>query len=111
MRATGVNMNLGDVSIATLESSRSVISTIDLAIERTAAVRGDLGAIQNRLGFTIRSLENAVENVQASESTIRDADVAEEVSAFTRAQILVQSSTALLAQANAIPQNALALLQ
>ncbi|MBS11734.1 MAG: flagellin [Gemmatimonadetes bacterium] len=111
MRASGVNMNLSGISIATLESSRSSISTIDLAIERTAAVRGDLGAIQNRLGFTIRSLENAVENVQASESTIRDADVAEEVSAFTRAQILVQSSTALLAQANAIPQNALSLLQ
>ncbi len=61
--------------------------------------------------FTIRSLENAFENVQASESSIRDADIAEEVSAFTRAQILVQSSTALLAQANAIPQNALSLLQ
>jgi flagellin len=111
MSATGVNMNLGGLSISTLESSRSSISTIDLAIERTAAVRGDLGAIQNRLGFTIRSLENAFENVQASESSIRDADVAEEVSAFTRAQILVQSSTALLAQANAIPQNALSLLQ
>ena len=111
MRATGVNLNLGGLSIATLESSRGVISTIDLAIERTAQVRGDLGAIQNRLGFTIRSLENAFENVQASESSIRDADVAEEVSAFTRAQILVQSSTALLAQANAIPQNALSLLQ
>lgn len=111
MRATGVNLNLGGLSISTLESSRSSISTIDLAIERTAAVRGDLGAIQNRLGFTIRSLENAFENVQASESSIRDADVAEEVSAFTRAQILVQSSTALLAQANAIPQNALSLLQ
>lgn len=111
MRATGVNLNLGGLSVATLNSSRSSISTIDLAIERTASVRGDLGAIQNRLGFTIRSLENAFENVQASESSIRDADVAEEVSAFTRAQILVQSSTALLAQANAIPQNALSLLQ
>lgn len=111
MRASGVNLNLGGISVATLQSSRDSISSIDLAIERTAAVRGDLGAIQNRLGFTVRSLENALENVQASESSIRDADVAEEVSAFTRAQILVQSSTALLAQANAIPQNALSLLQ
>jgi flagellin len=111
MRATGVNLNLGGLSVSTLTSSRTAISTIDLAIERVAAVRGDLGAIQNRLGFTIRSLENAFENVQASESAIRDADVAEEVSAFTRAQILVQASTALLAQANAIPQNALSLLQ
>ena len=111
MSASGVNLNLGGLSISTLESSRGVLSGIDLAIQKVASVRGDLGAIQNRLGFTIRSLENAVENVQASESTIRDADIAEEVSAFTRAQILVQSSTALLAQANAIPQNALSLLQ
>ena len=111
MSATGVNLNLDGISISTLESSRGVISGIDLAIQKVASVRGDLGAIQNRLGYTIRSLENAVENVSASESSIRDADIAEEVSAFTRAQILVQSSTALLAQANAIPQNALSLLQ
>ncbi len=109
MRATGAKLNLSGVSVSTLESSRSVITTIDLAIITVAAQRGDLGAIQNRLGFTIRSLENAVENLQASESTIRDADVALEVSGFTRALILVQSSTALLAQANAIPQNALTL--
>ena len=107
MRASGVNLNLSGVSIATLESSRGSISTIDLAIDRVAGVRGDLGAIQNRLGFTIRSLENAFENLQASESSIRDADVAEEVSAFTRAQILVQSSTALLAQANGYPAECL----
>ena len=94
-----------------MESSRVSISTIDLAIDRVSGVRGDLGAIQNRLGFTVRSLENAFENVKASESSIRDADVAEEVSAFTRAQILVQASTALLAQANALPKNALSLLQ
>ncbi|MDA0747805.1 MAG: flagellin [bacterium] len=111
MRATGPKMNLGGISISTLESGRSAISTLDLAISTVAQQRGDLGAVQNRLGFTVRSLENAIENLQASESSIRDADVAEEVSGFTRAQILVQSSTALLAQANAIPQNALSLLQ
>ncbi len=111
MRATGAQLNLSGVSLSTLESARSVISTIDLAIDTVAGQRGDLGAIQNRLGFTIRSLENAIENLQASESSIRDADIAEEVSKFTRAQILVQSSTALLAQANAVPQNALTLLQ
>jgi len=111
MRATGAKLNLSGVSVSTLESARSIISTVDQAITTVAAQRGDLGAIQNRLEFTIRSLENAVENLQASESTIRDADVALEVSGFTRAQILVQSSTALLAQANAIPQNALTLLQ
>ena len=111
MRATGAKLNLSGVSVSTLESARSVIGTIDLAILTVAQQRGDLGAIQNRLGFTVRALENAIENVQASESSIRDADIADEVSGFTRAQILVQSSTALLAQANALPQAALSLLQ
>ena len=111
MSATGVTLGLGGASITTLESARSAMSTIDLAVDTVSQQRGDMGAIQNRLGFTIRALENAFENLQASESSIRDADIAEEVSAFTRAQILVQSSTALLAQANAIPQNALSLLQ
>ena len=111
MRATGVNLNLSSVSVNSLGSARSAIAVLDQAIDVVSQQRGDLGAFQNRLGFTIRSLNNTVENVQASESSIRDADVAEEVSAFTRAQILVQASTALLAQANAIPQSALSLLQ
>lgn len=111
MRATGTYLNLSGVSVSTITSARSLIDTVDLAINTVAQQRGDLGAVQNRLGFTIRALENTAENVQASESTIRDADMALEVSQFTRAQILVQSSTALLAQANAIPQNALSLLQ
>ena len=111
MSATGPKLNLSGISVSTIDSARSLMPTVDLAINAVAQQRGDLGAIQNRLGFTIRSLENAIENLQASESTIRDADIAEEVSSFTRAQILVQSSTALLAQANAIPQNALTLLQ
>ena len=111
MRATGAKLNLSSVSVSTLSGARSVIPTIDLAINAVAQQRGDLGAIQNRLNFTVRSLENAFENLQNSESSIRDADVAEEVSAFTRSQILVQASTSMLAQANALPQNALALLQ
>jgi len=111
MSATGVNLNLSGASITTMESSRAAMSTIDLAVDTVSQQRGDMGAIQNRLAFTIRALENTFENLQASESSIRDADIAEEVSAFTRAQILVQASTALLAQANAIPQNALSLLQ
>ena len=111
MSATGASLNLSGSSVSTITSARALIDTVDLAIETVAQQRGDLGAVQNRLGFTVRSLENTIENVQASESTIRDADMADEVSQFTRAQILVQASTSLLAQANAIPQNALTLLQ
>jgi flagellin len=111
MTATGSKLNLDDISVATISSSRESITSIDLAITEVAAERGKLGAFQNRLSFTIAYTENEIENVQASEASISDADVAAEVTEFTRAQILSQASTAMLAQANVIPQNALALLQ
>ena len=110
MRASGVNINTASLSLSTMAGSQSAISTIDLAITKVSQQRGDLGAVQNRMTFSLRNVNNAVENNQASESSIRDADIAEEVSGFTRAQILSQSSVALLAQANALPQNALSLL-
>jgi flagellin len=111
LRASGPALSLGGVSMSTLESARAAISNVDLAIETIAQIRGDLGAQQNRLDHTIRKNEVAVENMQASESRIRDTDVAETVTDFTRNQILTQSGTALLAQANAVPQNFLSLLQ
>lgn len=110
MRATGAILNLGSTTVSDAPTAQTTITSIDLAITNVAQQRGDLGAFQNRLAFTIRSNENAIENITASESSIRDADVASEVSAFTRAQILVQSGTALLAQANVLSQNALSLL-
>jgi len=70
-----------------------------------------LGAVQNRLTYTIANVNNTTENIQASESTIRDADFALEMSSYTRSQILVQAGTAMLAQANATPQNVLTLLR
>ena len=111
MRASGKELNLTVTSISTLTSARESIPFLDLAISRVASERADIGAIQNRLAFTVASANNAIENIQASESSIRDADVAKEVSEFTRAQILTQAATAVLAQANAIPQTALSLLQ
>ena len=110
MRASGTVMNLGSSSVSTLSGAQTSIASIDLAISTVAQQRGDMGALQNRLSFNIRANENTIENITASESSIRDADIATEVSAFTRAQILVQSGTALLAQANVLPQNALSLL-
>jgi|SaaInl8_200m_RNA_FD_contig_31_2564985_length_2080_multi_13_in_0_out_0_1 flagellin len=110
MSATGAVLGMGGNSIASQSSAQASITSVDSAITRVAQQRGDLGAYQNRLAFNIRANENASENIQASESSIRDADIAFEVSAFTRSQILVQSGTALLAQANVLPQNALSLL-
>ena len=111
MSATGVKLNLSGVSLSTLQSSRSAITSVDQAIDIVSSVRSDLGAQQNRQTYTIKNIGVSVENLQSSESIVRDADVAEEVSNYTRNQVLVQSSTALLAQANAVPQNALTLLQ
>ncbi len=111
MRASGAELNLTGISVSNLESSRSAISRIDNAILVVTRQRGDLGAIQNRLQFTTGNLGNAIENLTAAESAIRDADVAEEISQFTRNQILTQAATSMITQANSLPQNALQLLQ
>ncbi|MBI2504130.1 MAG: flagellin [Candidatus Latescibacteria bacterium] len=111
MKATGTTLNLTSTSIATITTARSAITSLDQAITEVAKQRGTLGAFQNRLGFAVSYTESEVENIQASESAISDADIANEVSEFTRSQILSQAATAMLAQANVLPQNALALLQ
>ena len=111
MRASGAILNLNTSSVSTITTSRTAITSIDQAISEVSQTRGDLGAVQNRLSFTIAYTENEIENIQASEATISDADIASEVTSFTRAQILSQAATAMLAQANVLPQNALALLQ
>ena len=111
MTASGARLSMSGIALNTLESARSAISSIDLAIDIVSSTRTDLGVQQNRLQHTIRNNNVTIENIQSSESIIRDADVAGEVTQFTRSQVLTQSGTALLAQANAIPQNALTLLQ
>ena len=111
MRASGTILNLNTTAVGTLDSSRAAITDIDQAIFKVSNQRGDLGAYMNRLAFTISFTENEIENIQNSEASISDADVAAEVTAFTRAQILSQAATSMLAQANAAPQAALSLLQ
>ena len=111
MSATGDTLNLAPASVATITSARTAITSIDEAITAVSQQRGELGAFQNRLAFTISYTENEIENIQASEASISDADIAKEVTEFSRAQILSQAATAMLAQANVLPQNALALLQ
>ena len=111
MKATGDTLNLAPASVATITSARTAITSLDEAITVVSQQRGELGAFQNRLAFTISYTENEIENIQASEASISDADIAKEVTEFSRAQILSQAATAMLAQANVLPQNALALLQ
>ena len=85
--------------------------SIDDAIKTVSTARANLGAVQNRFEHTINNLNVAVENLSASESRIRDTDMAAEMMNFTRAQILSQAGTAMLAQANQAPQGVLRLLQ
>ena len=110
MTASGANLSLGSLSVTTLSSSQSAILSIDLAIANVTKARGDLGAVQNRLAFSIQATGVMLENDQASDASIRDADIALEVSAFSRSQILNQSGLAMLAQANVLPAAAINLL-
>ena len=110
MKASGANLSLGGLSVSSLSSAQSAIAPIDLAIDKVVRSRGDLGAIQNRLSFSIRATAVMLENSQAADSSIRDADVASEVSSFARAQILTQSGLAAFAQANIVSASALSLL-
>jgi len=104
-----------DLGVSTLQVSSyvgavSAISTVDNALKSVSTLRSLFGAMQNRLEFTIRTLAIQEENSSASESVIRDADIAKETISFTRNQILVSAGTSVLAQANIIPQTALQLL-
>jgi flagellin len=99
------------ITLSTAEFANEAIGTLDEALYRINKQRANLGAYFNRLEHATKGLMNAYENTQASESRIRDADMAEETVAFTKNQILVQSGTAMLAQANVRPQSVLSLLR
>jgi flagellin len=108
--ALGLNTS-GAADISTADSAQSVLSVIDAsAITVISDRRGDIGAVQNRLEYTISNLQAASENFSAANSRIEDADFAWETSVYVKNQILVQAGTAVLAQANVLPQAALTLL-
>lgn len=103
--------SLADLDVTTGQGAQDAMGVIDKAIEEIAVARGDLGAFQkNTLESNLTSLRIQTENLVAAESTVRDADMAVELAAFTRNQIMTQSATAQLAQANAMPKNVMALL-
>lgn len=114
MSASAFKMKLGGRMSVTLSSpggANAAIAVMDSALQRLSKQRADLGAYYNRLDLTAKGLMTAYENVQAAESRIRDADMAEEMVDFTKNSVLVQSGTAMLAQANMQPQSILRLLQ
>jgi len=101
----------GSADLTTTGNAVSAIGTLDTALKDVSTVRAKLGAYQNRFEHTINNLNVAVENLSASESRIRDVDMASEMVNFTKSQILTQAGTAMLAQANQAPQSVLKLLQ
>jgi len=102
---------LGVVSLDLVTGASAAITAIDTAIKGVSTARATLGAYQNRFEHTINNLNTATENLTASESRIRDTDMASEMVSFTRSQILTQAGTSMLAQANQAPQNVLSLLR
>ena len=105
------SLKIDDIDIGNQKGAADAISKIKNAINTVSSVRGDLGALQNRLEHTINNLGVMHENITDAESRIRDTDMAKEMMAYTKNNILVQSSTAMLAQANQLPQSVLQLLQ
>ena len=105
------SLGIDGISIATQDDAQKAVDAIKEAINIVSSVRGTLGATQNRLDHTINNLSVMTENIQDAESTIRDTDVADEMMAYTKNNILVQSAQAMLAQANQVPQGVLQLLQ
>ena len=109
--ATKSGLGISALNLSTAASAAAALSAMDSAISAKDTARASLGYVQNRLEGTISNLEIQGENIAEAESRISDVDVATEMSAFTRNQVLAQAGVAMLAQANAVPQLALTLLR
>jgi flagellin len=105
------SLGVGSLDFTATGGASAAITAIDTAIASVSTERGNLGAVQNRFEHTISNLSVATENLSASESRIRDTDMAKEMVNFTKSQILTQAGTAMLAQANSAPQGVLQLLR
>ena len=111
MSAKSLGVDGNKVDLATQSGAQKATTTIDAAIKKVSAQRSKLGAVQNRLEHTIANLDTASENTQTSESRIRDTDMAEEMVAYSKNNILLQAGQSMLAQANQSNQGVLSLLQ
>ena len=117
MKAADLGKNVGGVAslnvvdLSSLDGSNKGMAVIEKAITEVSDYRATLGAAQNRLEHTVNNLNVTSENITAAESRIRDTDMADEMTAFTKNNILAQAAQSMLAQANAQPQGILSLLQ
>ena len=104
------NLAINNINLTSLESAQAALTDINNALSSVNIILGEIGAAQSRFDYASANLAVTIENIAASESVIRDADMAYEMVAFTRNQILLQAGTAMLAQANMMPQNVLSLI-
>ena len=104
-------LNLQDTSFRTLDQANEAVKLIDIAIEAVADIRADFGAAQNHLEHTHNNLSVTNENMTTAESRIRDTDMADEITEFTKNNILYQAGNSMVAQANSLPGTILSLLQ
>ena len=104
-------LGLNEVLVTDRASAARSITVIDNALDKVSTQRAKLGAYQNRLEHTVNNLMVASENLTASESRIRDTDMAKEMMNFTKLNIMLQAGNAMLAQANQLPQNVLSLIR
>ncbi|NOH64406.1 flagellin [Vibrio sp. RE88] len=107
----GLNTTVQNIDVNTVGGAQNAVGIVDAALRYVDSQRADLGAKQNRLSHSINNLANIQENVEASNSRIRDTDFAKETTAMTKAQILQQAGTSILAQAKQLPNSAMSLLQ
>ena len=107
----GTASTVQSIDVTTVGGAQNAVGIVDSALQYVDSQRADLGAKQNRLSHSINNLANIQENVEASNSRIRDTDFAKETTAMTKAQILQQAGTAILAQAKQLPNSAITLLQ
>ena len=107
---TSSTLGIASLSVTAAAEALTALAQIETAIGKVTSARGKVGAVQNRLQRSVSALSISAENLQAAESAIRDADIAEEIAQLTRNQILVQTSTAMVGQSNLIPQSVLQLL-
>ena len=108
--ATANGLDLEDDNVLSVDEARTAITAIDHAIDEVNQERSYIGSEQNKLQFTMSNLSNNIQNIEASRSSIEDADFAAEAADLAKNQILAQSATAMLAQASAISQNILSLI-
>ena len=109
MSATGLKIN--GLKVEQLSDANGAIATIDTAINTVSTFRAKLGAAQNRMEHTVNNLKVTSENITAAESRIRDTDMADEMTSYTKNNILMQAAQSMLAQSNAMPQGVLSMLQ